>query len=137
MDGKNAWNGVEPINPPENLFNQIINRIEAEKKLARIKRRVIFFVSLAVVSTGAFGSLLILFNKEIFQSDFAAFLNLFFYNPSSVLLNWKEFFLSLLESFPIEYVLVPLVFLFITLKALIFIKRSKESMDSIYKLLKS
>ncbi|MFA5368981.1 MAG: hypothetical protein WC303_03240 [Candidatus Paceibacterota bacterium] len=94
------WQKLD-IEPPAGLFIKVLNRIEAEERIMLLKRRIFIF------SCAGFGSLIGLifsFNfvrKAMVNSGFGDFFSLIFSDSMIVLNYWQNFFLTLLESFPI------------------------------------
>ncbi len=116
---------IKPIRPPKQLFNDIKGRIKAEKK-AIFRKRVAVFGALASFSIGGFSFIFYLFTQSIFQSEFGYFLRLLVNDPADAFANWRDFSLSLVESFPLEQALISLVFLFVIVESFIFLKNSRR-----------
>jgi len=87
------------IEPPKELFNAVLNRIEAEKgKKARIN---LMFSSIG--SAISFAVLFVSFgylSQSLYQSGFYDFVSLIFSDGSLILDLYQEFGLLILESLP-------------------------------------
>lgn len=99
MKEKNSVLFIE-IDPPQALCGAILLEIETEK----LRRARLHFLS---VSTLAATSLAVIFpvlryTAEAFsQSGFYQYASLLFFDGGSVLPYWKEFSLTIVESFPL------------------------------------
>lgn len=91
---------LAPPEPPVGLFQKIMARIHEEERLLSIKRRLILFSATVVVSAGAFIATIGVFQQEFAQSGFSYFSSLLFSDLGSVIANWQDFGLTLLESLP-------------------------------------
>ncbi len=89
------------IEPPAGLFIKVLNRIEAEERIILLKRRIFIF-SCAILGSSI--GLVFSFDfvrKAMITSGFGDFFSLIFSDSMIVLNYWQNFFLTLLESFPI------------------------------------
>ncbi len=86
---------------PAGLLEQIMLRIDAERKTIAMRRRFV----LAAISFLAFSASAIpvwkYFQTNITQSGFSQYLTLIFYDFKIVTANWQDYTLSLLESLPV------------------------------------
>jgi hypothetical protein len=90
---------LEYINPPAELANQIMVRIKNEQQR---HARITFAYTSTISVVSAFFTYTIVTNlaQEFTQSGFYDYLSLMFSNGSNALTYWKEFTLTLAESFP-------------------------------------
>ncbi|MBI4991682.1 MAG: hypothetical protein HZB99_00490 [Candidatus Harrisonbacteria bacterium] len=114
-DYKKLFTHFTPPEPPEGLFDKIIARIREEEQLLFVKRRLILFSIAVVVSATAFIPAINAFQQEFAQSGFSQFLSLIFSDLGSVMANWQDFGLAILESLPavsiITFLATTLIFL--------------------------
>jgi hypothetical protein len=92
--------------PPEYLFDEIMGRIQRERQILILKRQLTFFGLVMAVSGVAFIPAIKMLEAEISQSGFLQFLSLIFSDLNSTIFNWQSFILAILESFPIENVVL-------------------------------
>ncbi len=117
--------GLIQIEPPQELYNKILLGIEQKQKQeAKLKLAFSGFFTLA--------SLLALVPAVQYalqgfsQSGFYNYFSLLFSDGLTLLTYWKEFSLSLAESFPLTEMVVFLSIMFILLISLkLFIKNTK------------
>lgn len=88
------------IEPPKGLFEKIMFRIRKEKKLLTIRRRIVLFSSIMVISIIAFVPAFKAVQKDIIDSGFWQFFSLLFSDFSIVAVYWQNFAMSLLETIP-------------------------------------
>jgi hypothetical protein len=97
-------------------------RIQEEKLLLSVKKRLILFSATILASVGILIPGVSVFQAEFAQSGFSQFLSLIFSDLGAVTANWQNFGLALLESLPaismIAFLTTMLVFLW-SLKYLI------------------
>ena len=114
-DYEKLFTHLTPPEPPEGLLNKIMARIREEERLLSIKKRLILFSSVVLVSAGAFIPVINAFQAEFAQSGFSQLLSLMFSDFGSVIANWQDFGLTILESLPamsiISFLATALVFL--------------------------
>ena len=117
-DYETLFTHLKPQEPPVGLFNKIMARIHEEERLLSIKRRLILFSIPVIISAGAFIPVINAFQAEFAQSGFSHFLSLMFSDFGSVIANWQDFGLTILESLPamsiISLLTTALVFLWST-----------------------
>lgn len=108
-----------PDDPPEDLFPRIIARITTlEKRAAMIRAR--FFVATTILSTIAM-SISFRYAWESFaQSSFLTYAALLASDGGALIMYWREFTYSLLESMPLASVTLFLISVFILLLSLKF-----------------
>lgn len=111
----------------ENLLVKIMARIQQEKKIMELRKRLIFFsfitIGSAITLAPAFNAL----RLELAQSGISQYLSLLFSDYSTVIILWQEFTLSVLETFPVMTVIVFLAAVFAFLVSLRFLARDLRS----------
>lgn len=86
---------------PQDLLEKVIVRIEAEKQIVAYRRR---FTLSAILFVGAIFSLIPAwgtFRADLVSSGFGQYLQLLFSDFGTIMANWQDFGLTLLESIPI------------------------------------
>lgn len=100
-----------------------MQRIELEQKTASMRRRFL------IVTTAFLGSLSFgvpmwrIFQNDLVRSGFTGYVSLPFYDLRTVLTNWQDFTLGVLESFPIVSTIGLLALTFVFLLTLKFAVR--------------
>lgn len=103
--GKNGDKGGS-IGPSEELFDKIICRIDAERKLLNIKRRII---GLFICFAGSLAALVFSFESvqvSFIESGFVEFFSLIFSDAEIIASHSQSFALSLLETIPITGLII-------------------------------
>ena len=107
------------IHPPPDLFEKIMRRIEQERKIILLKRKLAFYF---VSFSGSLAALFPAFNAAragFAESGFGSYFSLLFSDTGTVLTYSQNFGLSLLESLPIislSFLCVALIWLFASLR---------------------
>ena len=106
------FNNLKNIEPSSDLFDRVLQRIQEEKRLLSIRRRIFIFSSTLLIS-GIAGFFAI---KSLFysfsESGFLTFVSLLFSDYKIVLGYWQNFAMSILERLPVmSLALVILVFI--------------------------
>lgn len=109
---------MNSLEPPLDLFNKVMGRIEKEKFLV-IKRKFLFYAFSLVATIGSSIPLWSIFRGEIMQSGFRQYMTVLFYDFGEVIRHFGDFTFSVLESLP---VLSIVSFLSVLLAALYFLK---------------
>jgi hypothetical protein len=103
---------------PDELYNKVLQRLNRERELLTIKRRlVIFSVSLAI-SLVAFFPVINLVRTGFAESGFLQFFKLIFSDFEVIKMYWQNFVLILLESLPISGIIMLLITLLIFIESL-------------------
>jgi len=119
---------ISQINVPEYLLKKVIDRVEQEKRLALLKRRLFLSFIVFSASSTVFIPLIYWFKLEFNQSGFFEYLSLIYFDFNIVMIYWQDFCLTLLET-------IPAIALSITLAILTVIFYSGRSLiRSIYEL---
>lgn len=116
-DYKQLFNQIDAIEPPQALLGDIFLRIEKEKKLVIIKRRVSFFAVGLALSIVALVPAFKMVWDGISSSGFAQFLSLMFTDSALVMAYWQSFTFTLLESLPIFSIVIFLAITFTLLES--------------------
>jgi hypothetical protein len=103
------------IEPPVHLLQKIIARIEKEERLLVLKRRIFIFLTGLSGLTVALVYAFRLAQTTIINSGFSEYFSLIFSDPGVIAQYWQNFFLTLLESFPVAETAL---FLFVVLMLL-------------------
>ena len=116
--------------PPEYLFGKIMSRIEAEKRLIAIRRKIFVFAGAIILSLIAMVPSVGAFSQNMGQSNFIQFVSLIFSDGRSILLYWNSFSLALLESLPVISLTIVLSLVFILLASFRFLVKNIEKFNS-------
>ncbi|MFA6919416.1 MAG: hypothetical protein WC244_04925 [Patescibacteria group bacterium] len=111
-DYKQLFSHVETLEPPQALLGHILLRLENEKKLVVLKRRVAFFSVGLIFSVLALIPAFQLVWNGISSSGFVQFLSLLFTDSEIVMAYWQSFALTLLESLPALSIIIFLTIIF-------------------------
>jgi ABC-type phosphate/phosphonate transport system permease subunit len=115
----------------ENLLAKIMTRIQQEKKIRQLQRRLILFSFTAVGSAFALAPTFNTLLAETTQSGIASYFSLLISDFAIVLSFWREFCLSILEIFPVMAVGIFLSTVFVFLISLKFLIKDYEQIFSI------
>ncbi len=86
---------------PDGLLQKVLLRLEAEARLRSLRRKFVLATAVFLATLGATVPVLRSFWVDLSGSGFPQYLSLFFYDFRSVLSNWQDYSLSLLESLPV------------------------------------
>jgi len=89
------------VEPPAGLFDKIMCRIEKEKKILTLRRRIIIFSFGLIGSAVAFIPAFAYARSGFVESGFYSFFSLLFSDTEIVLVYWENFAQSLLETLPV------------------------------------
>lgn len=106
------------VEPPDGLFLKIMCRIEKEKKLLTLRRRIIIFSFGLVSSAVVFAITLGTVRDGFVESGFTSFFSLLFSDTEVVLTYWQNFVQSLLETLPVVGLAVLLMTVAVFLESL-------------------
>lgn len=98
---KQIFSAMSSIEPPDDLFDKIMNRINIEKRIIVVRRRIILFSIIVAISGSALGFILPKAHNDLSISGSYAFFSLLFSDFDAVLKYWNNFILAFLESLPI------------------------------------
>ncbi len=86
--------------PPAELLNSILVSVKGRTSSRVLIVRTVVSGALSLVAITALVPSLLIAQSEISRSDFYQFLSLLLSDTNTVMTFWKEFTLSLMESFP-------------------------------------
>jgi hypothetical protein len=124
QDYQKLFSYISTQEPSQELLGKIMSRIEGERKMVAIKRKIIVF------SVGLAGSILALVPAfkmvwdGISSSGFAQFLSLLFTDSEVVMAYWQSFAMTLLESLPMFSIILFLVIVFTLLGSARFLSKN-------------
>jgi len=130
-ENQESFDSIKPLRPPVFLFRKIIKCIAEEKKIKTAKRNFLYSV---IAFTGLISSLIwvvISAENALIGSDFSNALSTIFSDPLPAIANWKNFGFFLLESLPLDYLLILFAALFILLLSRRYIAKYTVGMSSI------
>lgn len=119
------------IEPPAYLLGKIMERIEKEERILMLKKRIAFFF------TGLFGlmtGLIYVFRlaqTTIVESGFSQYFSLLFSDTAIVTNYWQNFFITLLETFPITETAVSLFFILLILQVIKFLAKDFKNIKNL------
>lgn len=111
------------LEPPEYLFDKIMNRIKRERQLLNLRKRLIIFSTGAAGSIMAFIPALNAVRANLAESGILHFISLVFSDFTIVVTLWKEFAFSILESLPIISIAIFLATIFMFLGCIKFLSQ--------------
>jgi hypothetical protein len=103
------------------LFEKIICRIQKEKRMLNLKRRLAFFSVGLLGSITAFIPTFHLVQHGLAESGFIKFFSLLFSDIRTVMSYWQNFVFALLESLPIVSIAALLATIFVFLESVKFL----------------
>jgi hypothetical protein len=106
--------------PPPWLLEKVLKRIDLERKLRAMRRRFGLALATLISISGALVPVWRAFWADISQSGFDQFFKLALYDFKTVLANWQDFTLSLLESLPVLSTVILLIVILALLLSLKF-----------------
>lgn len=118
MEDHGSFDQAKPDKPPKRLFKRIIARLNLEKKLASSRRRTLYFILALVGSLAAFLVACAALQNVLVQSELLKILSLAFSDPKTILANWQDFGLLVLESLPVISLAIFFIALFAFLESL-------------------
>lgn len=97
---------LDPPQPSELLFFKVMDRIDKEEKIIKIRRRVVVFAVSVAVSAAALVPAWQQVYLGFIESGFFHFFSLLFSDAAIVMIYWRSFLLSLLEALPVMSLIV-------------------------------
>lgn len=85
---------------PAGLLDKVLLRIETERRLSVLRRRLLVSGALLVSSVAALVFFSRLLWADLASSGFGEYLSLFFYDFRYIAADWKDYALTLLETLP-------------------------------------
>lgn len=112
---------------PKDLFEKVMRRIREEHRLLHLKRRLFF---LSILFVGSIMALVPAFRMTwagFAESGFSEFFSLLFSDADLIMVYWKNFALSLLETLPVTNLIVFLAVVLLCLESLkLLVKNAKN-----------
>jgi len=118
QDWNKLFSYYQAPNPPDDLLGKIMQRIDQEKRLLTLKRRLFLF------SAGLIGAIILFIPalkgviSGLTQSGFIQYFSLLFSDAEIVLAYWQNYALSLLETLPVMSLILLLATVFAILELL-------------------
>lgn len=109
---------LDPSEQSEELFNKVMCRINIERKILIVRRKVAIFSAIFVVITAVLALVFRITQAEFADSGFFVFLSLLFSDAGTVMAYWQNFSLSLLETIPVTSLIIFLAAVIIFLESL-------------------
>jgi ABC-type phosphate/phosphonate transport system permease subunit len=104
--------------PPNDLLGKIMKRINQEKKILTLKRRLVLLAAGLIGAIILFIPALRAVISGFAESGFAQYFSLLFSDAEIVLAYWQNYALSLLETLPVMSVILLLATIFAILELL-------------------
>lgn len=123
-DYKKLFAYIESSEPPENLFGKIMQRINQERRLSVLKRKLAIVSFAATCSLAAFVPVFKMAQAEFSQSGFFQFFSLIFSDFGTIITQWQSFVFTLLESLPLVSITALLAVIFVFLLSLKILARN-------------
>ena len=123
-DFERLFSHINAPEPPDWPLGRIVSRINEKKKINLIRQK------LALASIGFLGSIfsflpaLNLLSKSLNESGFLDFISLIFSDAGTVLVLWKTFYLSLLETLPVVEIILFSAVLLVFLESLRYLSKN-------------
>lgn len=133
---RNIFKNIRQIDPPGNLYPDIISRIEAESAKAA-RRRFVLFLSVTLISLSATVPVFQYAAQEFYRSGFPQYLSLIFSDGGTILAYWQDFTLVLAESLPIFGISLLFSIIFIMLGSLKLAAGNMQTAFGHHKLIKA
>jgi hypothetical protein len=93
------------LDPPENLFNKIISRINEEERSIS-KRKTLFFSVIVLLSLFLFVPIFNNLKSEILKSGIYEFILVIFMDLNLTIIYWQDFSLAFFERIPMMALIV-------------------------------
>lgn len=120
------------VNPHKGLLKRVLQCINKKQRLFIIRRVIAFSLAL-VISLLAFFPAFRMLSQNIFDSGFIYFASLIFSDFSIVIIHWKIFTLTLLETLPIISLILFLIVLFLFLESVKYLSKNIKFMKHEYR----
>lgn len=114
---------------PEDLYTAVLFRLRVEQRRALRRRFVVAVVSFVASATAALSAIMVL-ATSLTASGFWKFVSLIFSDGGTVVTYWREFMLSLLESFSVPEMVVLLACIFAVMISLKFLLKNKKAFSN-------
>ena len=132
-DYEKLFSNIYPPNPPIELFDKIMGRINAERRLRTLRRRVLLFsIGLTLSMLALIPSVKLVYSNSI-QSGFIQLSSLLFSDSSVVAFYWSNFLMSLLETLPAASLAMVLAAMFVFFGSLKFLLKDIKNITYLNK----
>ena len=125
--------GLSETHAPEGLYRAVLLRVSAEQARSARRRFATACVAL-LASLGAAVAAVFVLADSLTQSGFWKFVSLAFSDGGTVLTYWKEFSMSLLESFSVPETIFSLACIFAVVLSLRFLLKNKSAFSTVLQL---
>lgn len=117
------WPNNRNSPPPAGLLYKILDAIATEKNIKAAKKALAYFLlSLGIFITSLSGAIFAM-TSWIIGSEFIKIISLFLSDTNAMIANWKDFGYFVLESAPLEYLLIFFLAFFTLMLSLKYIVR--------------
>ncbi len=123
-DYKKLFSHIESPALPEGLFSKIMQRINQERRLSVLKRKLAVVSFMTTCSLVAFVPIFNMAQAEFSQSGFFQFFSLIFSDFGTIITQWQSFIFTLLESLPLISITALLAVIFVFLLSLKILTRN-------------
>ena len=113
----------EAATPPPHLSGRIMGLVRAEKKLEAARKRAAYFVFALICSVVALAGAFLSLEGALVRAEVFKILSVIFSDPLAAAANWQSFVLFLLESLPVDYLIVFLAALLALLESLKYVAK--------------
>ncbi len=110
------FSNLKGVEPSESLASIILERIEAEAGLLKLKRHLLIFVTGLLSSAVAFVFAFKMVQTGFAETGFSQYFSLLFSDFNLVVGYWQSYFFTLLESLPVVSLAVFLAVILIFLE---------------------
>jgi len=125
-DYENLFADIVLLEPPEGLYEKIIQRIRDERNLLALRRKFIFFSILLAGSISVFIPTLKAVQAGLYESGFSYFISLIFSDFDIIIGYWQNFVILLLGALPAMSLVVLFTTIFSFLASIKFIARNTK-----------
>lgn len=130
MEEKDKLHNIFDIEPRNELFSVISNRISNERAHIMRRNRVLSYI-LAISSFIASVFMFVYTFGKLSQSGFYTYFSLMFSDMASISIYWKELSITLIESLPVISVLLLLSVFFVFLLSLVVISKNRIQISNL------
>lgn len=123
-DYEKLFSNLKAPKPSSGLFAKIMQRIDREEQLLKIKYRFVAFSALFLASIAVLFPSLKMAVDDFSQTGFTTFLSLLLSDANIILTHSGNFIFALLESLPVFSIMAVLAALFLSLQSLKFLARN-------------
>ena len=131
-----SFDDIKPVTPPTYLLNRVIKRINTERELAAVKRKVAYFSITLTGSIVVFSMTLLSLEGSLIESEILKLFSVFVSDPGASLANWQDSTLFFLESLPVAHLAIFFAALLAVLQSLKYVAKYTNNIFSLSKPLK-